>query len=206
MDHTPVVQAIIEYRYWILIPLSFVEGPIVAFFAGTLASLGYFNVFMLAGFFLVRDISVDLACYYLGLLGAHTRWINKVIRKMGVTDAHVEEVRTLWHNHPGKTMFISKLSYGVAAGFIVVAGLVKMDVRKFFTYGLAIAALHYGTLLFLGYFFGNTFGGSITGILENIPYAIGGLSVLAIGYILFKRYMNRQLSQAEAEAAREISS
>ncbi len=206
MDHSSVMQAIIEYRYWILIPLSFVEGPIVAFFAGTLASLGYFNVYVLAAFFLVRDISVDLACYYLGLLGAHTRWIKKVIGKMGVTDAHLEEVRALWHNHPGKTMFISKLSYGVAAGFIVVAGLVKMDVRKFFTYGLAIATLHYGTLLLLGYFFGNTFGGSITGILENIPYVIAALSVIAIAYIFFKRYMNRKLAQAEEEAAREISS
>jgi membrane protein DedA with SNARE-associated domain len=206
MDHSPVMQAIIEYRYWILIPLSFVEGPIVAFFAGTLASLGYFNIYALGAFFLVRDIAVDLACYYLGVLGANTRWINKVVRRMGVTDDHLAEVRALWHNHPGKTMFISKLSYGVAAGFIVVAGLVKMDVKKFFTYGAAVAVAHYGLLLVLGYFFGVTFGSSITGILENIPYVVAGFSVLAIVYVFFRRYMNRRLIQAEAEAAREISS
>jgi membrane protein DedA with SNARE-associated domain len=197
MDHSATMQAIIEYRYWILIPLSLIEGPIVAFFAGTLASLGYFNIFLLAAFFLVRDIAVDLFCYYVGFAGARTRWITKVLRKLGVTDAHLKEARALWNNNPGKTLFISKLSYGVAAGFIVVAGLIKMDVMKFIAYGLAITVMHYGTLLVLGYFFGNAFGGSIAGILENIPYVVGGLSVLAIAYLFFRRSMSRQLTRAK---------
>jgi membrane protein DedA with SNARE-associated domain len=197
MDHSATIQAIIEYRYWILIPLSLIEGPIVAFFAGTLASLGYFNIFLLAAFFLVRDIAVDLFCYYVGFAGARKRWITKVLRRLGVTDAHLKEARALWNNNPGKTLFISKLSYGVAAGFIVVAGLIKMDVMKFIGYGLAITVMHYGTLLVLGYFFGNAFGGSIAGILENIPYVVGGLSVLAIAYLFFRRSMSRQLTRAK---------
>src|SRR3989338_6591219 len=44
-------QIILEYRYWILIPLSLIEGPIVAFVAGTLASVGYFNLYFLAVLF-----------------------------------------------------------------------------------------------------------------------------------------------------------
>ncbi len=200
MDTSPLLHSIIEYRYLILLPLSFVEGPIVAFFAGTLAAAGYFNIGALAIFFLARDMIVDLSCYYLGYVGANTRWVVKVIHRMGVTEEHLDEVRTLWQTYPGKTMFISKLSYGVAAGFIVVAGLVKMDVKKFFTYGLAVAVMHYGVLLFLGYFFGQTFGGTITAILEKIPYVIAALSVLAIGYYFFRRHMNRRLAQAEKEA------
>lgn len=204
LDH--VTMLILEYRYWILIPLSFIEGPIVAFFAGTLAAAGFFNVWGLAAFFLARDIIVDLGCYYLGFFGAKASWIKKVLGKLGVTEDHLEEVRELWHAHPGKTMFLSKLSYGVAAGFIVVAGLVRMDIRKFITYGAIIAVLHYGLLLFVGFFFGATFGGTIVGLLEKAPYVIAGLSVLAVVYIFFKRYMNKKLIQAEEEAAREIES
>ncbi len=206
MEVDAVTALILEYRYWILLPLSFVEGPIVAFFAGMLASGGHFNVWALALFFFVRDIAVDAACYYLGYYGAQSRWIKKVLRRLGVTEEHLDEVRLLWHTHPGKTMFLSKLSYGVAAGFIVVAGLVKMPFKQFLYYGSIIAVTHYGVLLFVGYFFGAAFGGSVIGLLHNIPYVIGALSLLAIAYYIFKRRISNKLQEEERAAAREIAS
>lgn len=206
MEVDAVTALILEYRYWILLPLSFIEGPIVAFFAGMLASGGHFNVWALALFFFVRDVAVDAGCYYLGYYGAQSRWINKVLTRLGVTEEHLDEVRLLWHTHPGKTMFLSKLSYGVAAGFIVVAGLVKMPFKQFLYYGSIIAVTHYGVLLFVGYFFGAAFGGSVIGLLHNIPYVIGALSLLAIAYYIFKRRISNKLQEEEREAAREIAS
>lgn len=206
MEVDAVTALILEYRYWILLPLSFLEGPIVAFFAGMLASGGHFNVWALAFFFFVRDVVVDLGCYYLGYFGAHSRWIHRVLRRLGVTEAHLDEVRLLWHTHPGKTMFLSKLSYGVAAGFIVVAGLVKMPLRQFTYYGSIIALTHYGVLLFVGYFFGAAFGGTMIGLLHNIPYVVGVLSLLAVGYYIFKRRVAKKLQEEERAAAREIAS
>ena len=196
-------EMIIHYRYWILIPLSFIEGPIVAFVAGTLASLGYFNPYALAAFFFVRDVSVDLFCYWVGFYGGQTSFVKRLLRRMGVSDAHLEDIRKLWHVHAGKTMFLSKLSYGVAAGFIVVAGMVKMPLKKFIGYGSLMALIHYCLLVFLGYFFGNAFGGTITGILEKIPYVIGGLSIIALAYYFFKRYMSKKLEEAEKEVESE---
>lgn len=197
------LQPIIEYRYAILIPLSFVEGPIVAFFAGTLASLGYFNVFALAGFFFARDIIVDLLCYALGYYGGQTGVVKKLLSKIGVTPGHLEHVRKLWFDHTGKTMFLSKLSYGVAASFIVVAGMVRLPVKKFVTYGSAVAVMHYGVLLVIGYFFGTSFGGTITHILENIPLMLLVLSVIAILYFVFKSYISKELVKTEKEAGQE---
>jgi membrane protein DedA with SNARE-associated domain len=195
------VELILAYRYWIMVPLSFIEGPIVAFFAGTLASAGYFNVWVLMVFFFVRDVVVDLGCYYLGYFGGERPWVKKIIRKFGVTDEHLGEVHALWERNPGKTMFLSKLSYGVAAGFIVVAGLVKMSLRQFMTYGAIVAVLHYGVLLGLGYFFGASFGSSLVGLIEKIPYVIGILATIAIAYYFFKRYINKKLEQAEKEVS-----
>jgi membrane protein DedA with SNARE-associated domain len=204
MEVDAITALILEYRYWILLPLSFIEGPIVAFFAGMLASAGHFNPWALAGFFFVRDIVVDLACYYLGYFGRHSAWINRVLGKLGVSKDHLDEVELLWHTHPGKTMFLSKLSYGVAAGFIVVAGLVKLPLKKFLYYGSIIAVTHYGTLLVIGFFFGAAFGGTIVGLLHNIPYVIGGISLIAIAYYLFKRRVKKELVEAEEEAEAEL--
>lgn len=205
MDVNHLTALILEYRYWILLPLSFVEGPIVAFFAGMLAAAGHFNIWALALFFFARDVIVDLGCYYLGVFGRQSGWITKVLRRLGVTEDHLEEVRVLWHSHPGKTMFLSKLSYGVAAGFIVVAGLVRMDLRKFLYYGSMIAVAHYGILLFVGYFFGAAFGTTFIELLHNLPYVIAGLSVIAIAYYVFKRRVSKKLVQAEEEAEAEIA-
>lgn len=190
---------IIEYRYWILLPLSFIEGPIVAFIAGTLSAAGYFNPFALAIFFFIRDVSVDTLCYLLGYWGAQWRVTKRILHKMHITSEHMREVQALWNKHPGKTMFFSKLSYGIAAGFIVVAGMVEMPFTVFIRYGVIITVCHYILLLALGYFFGAAFGGTITAILENAPYVLAVLGILAILYYFFKKSINKRLKKLERE-------
>lgn len=194
-----VVHLIEAYSYWILIPLSFIEGPIVAFVAGTLASLGYLNIYVLVVFFLARDLGVDFLCYYIGYFGGRQPWAKRLLGKIGVGEEDLDSVRHLWQRHPAKTMFFSKLSYGLSAGFIVVAGMVDMPIVRFFQYGLLVTVLQYGVLLFLGYFFGNSFG-TISVVLENLQYVIGGLAVLFIVYYFFKRYISRRLKEQEKEA------
>jgi membrane protein DedA with SNARE-associated domain len=78
---TPVL---IEYRYWILIPLSVLEGPIAAFVAGTLASRGYFNPYLVYGIFIVKDCVVDGAYYYMGRFAGETALVARLL-----TRAHV---------------------------------------------------------------------------------------------------------------------
>ncbi len=196
MSFASITSLIIEYRYWILLPLSFVEGPIVAFLAGTLASLGYFNIYVLAAFFLIRDVIVDLLCYSIGRFTGKTNFLRKLLHRVGVTDEEMEDIRLLWNHHPGKTMFFSKLSFGFAAALIVVAGMVRMPFNLFMLYGFLVALLQYGTLLFIGYFFGSIFG-TTSAILEKIQYAVAGGILIIIAYYIFKRYVSKRLKQAE---------
>jgi membrane protein DedA with SNARE-associated domain len=196
-----LLQLIVEYRYWILLPLSFLEGPLVAFVAGTLASAGYFNIFALAVFFLGRDVTVDLVCYFVGYLGGQALWVQRLLARLGVGEQELDDVRALWHTHPGKTMFLSKLSYGVAGGFMIIAGLVRMPRRTFLGYGSLIAVLHYGLLLVAGYFFGTAFGGTIIGIFQRISQAVLGFSAVALTYYLVKRRIRRTLRDREHTAA-----
>jgi membrane protein DedA with SNARE-associated domain len=197
-----VTQLIIQYRYLILLPLSFIEGPIVAFFAGTLSAAGYFNIYFLAIFFLVRDVLVDFLCYLIGKFLGRKEFTHRWLNRIHINEEDIENVRYMWHTHPGKTMFFSKLSYGVAAGFIIVAGMVEMPIRKFLAWGTLIAITHYGALLLLGYFFGASFG-SIAGIVENIQYVIGGLIVLGTVYYFVKKSINKGMKKEEEKAKLE---
>ena len=198
MNLSSTAQLIIEYRYLILIPLALIEGPIVAFVAGTLASLGYFNVYVLGIFFFARDLGMDAIYYCLGYFGGRTVWAQRILKKLHVTEDHLENVRVLWQKRPMSTMFIGKLSYGIGSTFVTVAGMVKMRVSTFFKYGALVAITQYWTLLALGYFLGNSFGGSISKILANLQYLIGGVGIaITIYYIISWRMRKKFMAESK---------
>lgn len=188
-----VTELILQYRYVILIPLSLIEGPLIAFVAGTLASLDYFNMYALAAIFFIRDVGLDGVYYAVGHFGGRTNFAKRMLNKIGITTDHLEQVRVLWEKRPFWTMFIGKLSYGIASAFIVVAGTVKMPLVTFFKYGSIVAILQYGTLLLLGYFLGESLGGSIANIIANMQYAIAFAAIAISGYYLFSWYMRKKL-------------
>jgi membrane protein DedA with SNARE-associated domain len=190
-----IVPLILEYRYWILLPLTIVEGPIVALIASTLASAGYFNIYALAVFFLVRDLAMDGMYYALGHYGSKTRVVHNLLARIGVHEGHLEDVRTLWEKHPFKTMFIGKITYGIAASFIVLAGAVGMRLRVFYIYALVVALIQYGAMLTLGYFYGAAFGGDMVAIFANIQYALAFLAVIGIAYYFLARRAKKSLLQ-----------
>ena len=192
-----ITQLIVEYRYWLLVPLSLLEGPVVAFIAGTLAAGGLFNFYFLAIFFFIRDMGLDAAYYATGYFGGRTPFTERMLKKIGVTDDHLEQVRVLWVKRPGVTMLIGKLSYGIASAFIVVAGMVKMPLRVFFAYGALVAVLEYGTLLCAGYFLGASLGGTAAHTISTIQYGVAAAAVLISAYYLFSWHMRKKLLQAD---------
>jgi len=194
-----ITGIILQYRYWILIPLSLIEGPVVAFVAGTLAALGYFNMYFLVVLFFVRDVGLDGMYYAIGHFGAKTAFVQRMLVKIGITPDHLEQVRVLWEKRPGWTMFIGKLSYGIASAFIVVAGTVRMPLGKFFKYGSIVAVLQYGTLLFSGYYLGASAGGSAVHIIENVQYVIAFAAIVITAYYLFTWYMRGKFLKEERE-------
>lgn len=194
-----ITQVILQYRYWILIPLSLIEGPVVAFVAGTLASFGYFNIYFLAGLFFLRDVGLDGVYYAIGHFGGRTAFAERMLAKIGITDDHLDKVRVLWEKRPFTTMFIGKLSYGIASAFIVVAGMVKMPLRIFFKYGIVVAILEYGLLLFAGYFLGESLGGKIVRVIENVQYVIAFAAVVISAYYILSWYMRRKFLKVDKE-------
>jgi membrane protein DedA with SNARE-associated domain len=195
-----ITQLILEYRYWILIPLTFIEGPIIAFIAGTMAAIGFFNIYLLALLFFVRDVGLDLVYYAIGYYGGRTRFAARMLKRLHITPEHLDEVSKLWQHHAGKTMFIGKLSYGIASAFIVVAGMVRMPLTMFLRWAVIVAVVQYGGLLLLGFFFGNAFGTTITQFLRHIEYLLLGIAVVIVGYYGFSWYLRGKFLKSDEQA------
>ncbi len=198
MSIDSVLPLIQNYGYWILFPLAFFEGPIVAFVAGTFVALGYFNIYPAYIVMLLGDLIPDVAYYLLGRYGEQKTLINRYASIIGIKEEHFDAIRRLWQKHPGKTMFFSKLAYGLSTPFLVSAGLVGMSLQRFLRYAFPITVIQYAILLTLGYYFGASFK-FVSSTVEIIQIGIGGVIVIAIAYYFLTRYMRKKLLKEEAE-------
>ena len=195
MNQQHLVQLILEYRYWIMVPLSLLEGPVVAFVSGTLAAAGYFNIYFLGFYFFARDMTMDTLFYAFGYFGNRFLFVRKLLKKFDISDKDLNKVKKIWENYPARTMFIGKLSYGLAAIFIMIAGTVRMQLKKFYGYGILVAVTQYWTLLCLGYFFGQSFGGLATDIVGLVQYLIAGATFFIAIYYLISWYLRKKYSK-----------
>jgi membrane protein DedA with SNARE-associated domain len=184
---------LIEYRYWVLVPLAIVEGPGVAFIAGTLAALAYFNPYLVYGLFVVKDGLVDGGFYILGRRARGSRLLTLVLERARVTTAQVAHVRRRWTEHPWRTMCVAKLSWGLSPALLAVAGIVEMPVASFLSRAVGVAAVQYALLIALGYYFGHAIH-AVSVAMRLVGYALAAVVIIAIVY-------GRRRVRAEAESA-----
>lgn len=204
MSPESIHTLLLQYGYWILVPLTFIEGPIIGFIAGALSKLGYFNPYIAFSVFIFRDIIMDAIYYFLGKRFHGTKFSEKMLRVLKVTPDHLSSVRAMWDAHGLRTMFIGKLSYGIAHAFLFVAGMVRMPFPRFFRYALIVALVNYGGLFLLGYIMGSAFT-SLSGLISNIIYAIGVLALVVSSYYIFTFYMRKRFTEEEKKAEESLN-
>ncbi len=198
------LQLIIEYRYWILFPLAAFEGPVTGFIVGTLVALGYFNVIAAYSILLLGDIIPDVTYYFVGRFGEKKSFVKNILSKIGVAEEHFSIIRNLWLNHTGKTMFFSKLAYGLSTPFLISAGFIKLDFKKFMAYALPVTVAQYAILMAFGYYFGASYYETITSSFSGIGLVVAAVVVVAVAYAFFTRFMRRKLLQSEKTEGERI--
>jgi membrane protein DedA with SNARE-associated domain len=182
MGPESLTSTLIAYRYWMLIPLSLLEGPTVAFITGTLAARGYFNPYVVYGIFILKDAAVDSVYYFLGRFGGVTPLGIKALRTARVTSQDLQHVRTLWHRHGWRTMCVGKLAWGLSPVVLTVAGIVAFPFATYLSYAVGVALAQYAVLLALGYYFGQAIG-TLSTTLRVIQYLLAAAVLGAIVYL-----------------------
>jgi len=74
-----------------------------------------------------------------------------------------------------------------------------MPLSVFFRYGIIVAILEYGTLLFAGYFLGTSLGGTATRVIDNVQYAIAFFAVAVSAYYFFSWYIRGKFLKTDKE-------
>jgi membrane-associated protein len=188
MDPAGLLTLLLTYRYWVLLPLAIVEGPMLAFACGVLVSLGYLSAPVTLGILVLGDIIPDTVFYTLGRFWSDRPVVQRLAARLGVTEAHLADARGFWHNHPGKTMLMSKFAYGISSAFLFMAGLMRMSALRFYGYSISISIAHYVVIMTAGYYFGASLiaAGETVRIIE---YGVAGLALLVSLYVGIMWYM-----------------
>jgi membrane protein DedA with SNARE-associated domain len=180
MAGASLTRIILTYRYWILIPLSFVEGPIVAFATAALAARGYFNLYLAFCFFVLKDVIVDGGYYYVGRFVAAGRISARFMANARVI-RNIDRVRSQWEGHVWRTMAAGKLCWGLGPAVLASGGAIGMPVGAFLTYAAVVAVLQYAVLFGLGYTVGQAFQ-AVSALVRTAQIAVAVAIVAALIY------------------------
>jgi membrane-associated protein len=130
----------------------FLPGDSLIFAAGTLAGLGYLNIWVLYAVFCVAAILGDTVNYWIGhyvgprAFGGNIRFLKK---------EYLDRTHVFYEKHGGKTIIIARFIPIIRTFAPFVAGIGAMTYPKFIIYNVIGGIAWVSLFLFGGYFFGN---------------------------------------------------
>ncbi len=172
-----LTEILLRYKYAIMVPIAFAEGPIVTLTAGFLARLGYFDILPAFACLAFGDYLGDIMWYGIGYRFG-TRFIARWGKYFGITEHSIASVKNLFHRHKNSILLASKVTmgFGFALVTLITAGLVKIPFRRFLLLNAGGQVIWTTSLIAIGYFLGNFY---IT--FDN---ALGKASVVALFIVI----------------------
>ncbi len=186
MEH--FYKLIITYKYLILFPIAVLEGPIVAVFAGFLVKFNQLALVPTYIVLLLGNILPDAFYYGVGHWGGRNVYTQKFIEKFSFIKNNFKFIEKLWREHFKKTLFLSKLAYGLSTPFLISAGLVKIPFLKFISHAIIIDLLDIAFFIFLGITFGKTYNV----VASQLDYFAIIVALLFTLFIVIFRYISKR--------------
>lgn len=187
MDH--LIFLLETYKYWILLPLAIIEGPLLAIIVGFLITLSIFNPLIAFFILVLGDVIGDMLMYLLGRWGGKPI-LSKFGRFLGVTEQKLNDARVFFSDRHTKAVVLSKLIHGVGFVGLITAGILRVSYRKFALTCLSLSIAQVTLMLILGVLFGHAY----TLLGNYLGYYATGVSiaaVLIVIVIIFLKIKNR---------------
>lgn len=187
-----MIELVLTYKYFILFPLAFFEGPFVMMISGLLVKLGYLNFALAYLFLMTGDWAADMGWYGLGY-----KFGMPFVRRFGkffsITENDIEKVKKIFLKYDSIIIFVSKITMGLGFALVtlVTAGLVKIQFKRFALWNGLGGLLWTAFLMTVGFSLGN-FYLKANSIFERL----GILALFVIVFILLTgmaKYVRRQL-------------
>jgi membrane-associated protein len=174
-----------------LVITPFLPGDSLLFVAGTIAGAGSLDVHVLVLLLVAAAAIGDSLNYAIGhFLGPRVfRYEDSWFFKK----AYIEKTHAYFERYGGRTIIIARFLPIVRTYAPFVAGIGRMDYRRFLFFNVAGAIVWVASLTYAGFFFGN-----LAVVKNNLSVVILGIIVLSIspGIIEFARHKLRARAAA----------
>jgi membrane protein DedA with SNARE-associated domain len=147
------VQWVIQNGYLLMFVVMLVEGPVITAAGAFVAALGFFNIWVVLVLSILGNFIPDLLYYALGRWGRET-FMDKYGHYFGLNKDKIKRIEGMIDKHSLRSLVIIKLIPLLATPGLIVAGLTKMNFRKYVRWSLIITVPTSLFYLIIGYYFG----------------------------------------------------
>ena len=158
-------------------------GDSLLFAVGAFSATGFFNIEILLLSLWVAAFLGDTVNYSIGRYFGQKIVVNP---KIPINQAHIDKTQKFYAKYGGKTIFLARFLPIIRTIAPFVAGMGKMDYKKFIYYNATGGFVWVFGFTLLGYFFGN-----IPGIKENFSFVIIAIIILSIVPVLIELIKTR---------------
>lgn len=130
----------------------FLPGDSLLFAAGTFASLGSLNPFLLFGLLSTAAILGDTVNYHIGQYIGERAFSGEI---KFLKQEYLEKTQEFYDKHGGKAIILARFVPIIRTFAPFVAGIGTMKYRKFITYNVVGGIIWVALFISLGFFFGN---------------------------------------------------
>ena len=165
----------------------FLPGDSLLFAAGAFGALGSFNIVLLLVILWTAAVLGDTVNYWIGHFFGQKLIDNP---KIPINQEHINKTQDFYKKYGGKTIFLARFIPIIRTFAPFVAGIGKMDYKKFLIFNVTGGATWVFGFTLLGYFFGN-----LQIVRENfslVVFAIILISVIPIFVELIKAKKNKK--------------
>lgn len=179
-----------------LVVTPFLPGDTLLFAAGALAGSGALNIHLLFVLLFLAALFGDNVNYGVGRTLGHKLFQNnnsKIFKK-----SYLEKAHHFYQKYGGKTIIIARFLPIFRTFVPFVAGLARMQYKRFIGFSVCGALLWVGVVSYLGFWFGN-----IPEVRHNFVYVIFAIIVISILPALFEYFRaKRRLNLPRKDSAR----
>jgi membrane-associated protein len=177
----------------------FLPGDSLLVTAGVFAAAGHFNIWMLNGVLVAAAIVGDTVGYWIGRRAGPA--LFKRPKSLLFNPDHLRRAHDFYEKHGGKTIILARFMPIVRTFAPVVAGMGRMDYRRFLSFNVFGGLFWVVSMTLIGYYLGQ-----IPGVREHIEVVILIVVFLSIlpGIVAFARErMKKRKTAAAASLAGE---
>ncbi len=160
------------HGYLLLFLVTLIEGPSITAAGAFAAKLGYFNIYIIFLISILGNLIPDVVLYAIGYWG-RLKLVGKYSKHFKLSEERISKVERLMKEHAGKTLLVVKLLPFLAVPGLMIAGALRMPIKKYIYLSTLIILPSSLAFLLIGYYMGAVYN-RLSGYTNYVGYFIAG--------------------------------